>query len=142
MCQDVLSFDILKRDVRSIRESFRAIARTIETCIRDVVQDPVFQLITQPFDSFVSVVFLREQTRSAEPDDVRNGQRSSTTPLLLSAADYQRRKGNFVSHVERANALRRVQLVTGERKQIDFGVLQIYRHLTDRLHPIDVKSCV
>jgi hypothetical protein len=71
---------------------------------------------------FVSAVLKRQATRSAESDDVWNGRRSSTTALLLSAADNQRRQRNSFTNVKRSDSLWRVKLVTGKSKEIDRSV--------------------
>src|SRR3982751_6770595 len=81
-------------------------------------------------------------TCRAESDDVWNGRRAGTTALLLSASNDQRRQGNSATNVERADALRRVQLVTGKRKQIDSSVFEIDRDFTHCLYTVNVENSV
>src|ERR1700754_3946092 len=141
MLQNILSFNVFERDVRRVWQTFRTFPRAVHTRVRNLFENSVFETIAQLFNALVTVVLLCELARSAECDDVWNSQRSRAASLLLSAADNKRRERNVVSQVERADALRRVQLVAGKREQIDFGCFQVDRNFANCLNAVNMKQC-
>ena len=68
-------------------------------------------------------------------------QRAGTQSALLAAAGEERRQldPRRAPHVERADALRPVHLVRGDRDQVGAGRFDVERHLTDRLHGVGVQ---
>src|ERR1041384_6142854 len=80
-----------------------------------------------------------EFCRAAHRDDVVNGFSTGTTTPFLTAADNKWRQFRAVSNVKRADAFGSMKLVTGNRKEIDRHLFQVYRQLRNRLHAVDVK---
>src|SRR5687767_11709988 len=115
MKQNVLSFDVLERNIRRIWQTLFRIA--VASAVRNVFENAVFQTIAKIANAGMIVVFLRELARGAETDDVRNGGSPRAPALLLRAADNKRRQRNSFADVERADTLRRVQFVTRQCKQ-------------------------
>src|SRR5262249_28235072 len=59
---------------------------------------------------------------------------------LLAGAGEERGQLHAVADVERTDAFGRIELVTGDRQQIDGELVHVHRHLADRLRRIDVDK--
>ena len=68
-----------------------------------------------------------EFERRSESDDARDVLGPRAPPELLAAAVDERRQGETVAHVEHADAFGAVELVRGEREQIDAEVARPQR---------------
>ena len=60
--------------------------------------------------------------------------------MLLTGADEQRRSLDSVTYIECADALRRVELVAGDRQQVDTKRIHIDSDLAERLRRIGVDQ--
>ena len=76
----------------------------------------------------------------AEPDDEGDVLGAGPQAVLLAGADDQRRQLDAPAHIERADALGRVELVAGDRQQIDAELLHVDGDLADRLRGIRVHQ--
>ena len=78
----------------------------------------------------------------AEPDDQRRRQGAGAQPALLPAAGEQRRQPHPrpAADVQRADALRAVELVAADRGQVDLPCRQVERDLAGRLRGIGVEQ--
>jgi hypothetical protein len=112
MHQNVLTINICERDVRRVRQTLRAIRDAVETRIGNGLQNLVFETIAEPLDSRMIVILVRKPARCTESDNVWNGRRSRTASLLLTTTNNPCRQRNSITHVKRADALRRVELVS------------------------------
>ena len=77
-----------------------------------------------------------------QPDDVRHVLGPRPPAFLLVAADHHRPPRRAAADEEHAHPLRRVELVPGERQQIDVAELagQVDRQLADRLRGVGVED--
>src|ERR671926_1433051 len=90
--ENVLAVDVFEGNVRRVWQTFGAICADVETRVRNVCEDLVFETVAQAFDKFVIGVGNCELARSAESDDVWNGGCAGASTLLLRAADDERRQ--------------------------------------------------
>ena len=72
-----------------------------------------------------------EPAGGAEAGDAGDVLGAGPQPALLAGADQDRRQADAAPHVERADALGRVELVAGDREQIDAERRHVDRHLAD-----------
>ena len=84
----------------------------------------------------------RERGRHSQPDDLVRGQRAGTQAALVSAAELDRRdfRARAFAHVQRADALRSVELVRGQRQEIDAELLDIDRQFAHGLRRVGVHA--
>ena len=89
-------------------------------------------------------VFLQAQSRQfgggAQSDDPRRILRPAAARPFLMAAAKERSEFRSLTHIERADSLRPMQLMPGKRKEIDLRRFQIDRNLADRLHSVGMKQ--
>ena len=64
---------------------------------------------------------------------------AGTAPLFLRTAVHENIRQNALFDIQGADALGRMEFVTGKRQQIDPQSLHIDRNVTDRLHRIGVE---
>src|SRR5215213_10189765 len=110
--ENVLPVNVFKRDVRRVWQTLRTIRDAVEARVWNVCEDLVFETVAQMLDAIVIVVVECKLASGAETSNVWNGGCASAASLLLSTADNERRQRQTFANVKRADALRRVQLVT------------------------------
>src|SRR5258708_5161444 len=79
----------------------------------------------------------------AKTDDTRHGQRPAAQAALVPAAieqGFRPNPGVTAAHVESANALGTVNLVSRQADEVDAHRFDIDGHLADRLHGVAVKE--
>ncbi|MGY4412500.1 hypothetical protein ACVWW4_004236 [Bradyrhizobium sp. LB7.1] len=81
-----------------------------------------------------------EFRRLAEPNNARNVLGASAAMPLLCAAEDQRSELDVLAHIQRADPLRTMELMAGERQHVDVRSLQVNRNPPDRLDRIGVKE--
>src|ERR1041384_265175 len=86
--------------------------------------------------------FNCELRGASQRDYVVYGFCPGTTPSFLTAADYEWRQLCAATNIKRADTFGSVKLVTGDRKEVDRHLFQIYRQLRNCLNAINVKYCV
>src|SRR3954452_25244405 len=99
MHENVLPVDVLERDVRRVWQTLRTICCAVETRVGNVREDLVFKTIAKLLDRSVIVVVACELACGPEADDVRDCGRAGATPLLLRAADNERRQRHAFANV-------------------------------------------
>ena len=82
----------------------------------------------------------RQFRRAAEADDAGHVLGAGAPPAFLPAAAQQRRELHAAAHIQRADALGRMQLVSGQRQHVDAGRLHVDGEFPDRLHRVGVKQ--
>ncbi len=82
--------------------------------------------------------------RLAEADDRRHVQRARAHAALVTAAVdlLDDAHARLAANVERAHALRPVNLVARQRRQVDLGLVDVERNLARALHGVDEKQHV
>ena len=90
----------------------------------------------------VAISAPREAETFAHADDLVGRQRARAQAAFVAAAVHLRLEPHprVMAHVQRADALRPVGLVRGERHQIDRLPLEIDRDLAGRLRRVDVED--
>src|SRR6266850_6292249 len=85
---------------------------------------------------------LRNAERLAHADDlVRRERPRAQAPLVAAAVDLRLdAHARLPAHVQRADALRAVDLVRGHRQEIHFQLLQVDRNLARGLHRVAVED--
>ena len=81
-----------------------------------------------------------ELCRRAEGSDLRRGFGAGAHAALLTAAENIRRKLQAAADIERADALRRVDLVTADRDEICAELVCANRNFQESLHCISVQQ--
>ena len=97
----------------------------------------------QPLASRSAISACAQLRRLAEADDARHVERARAhAALVAAAADLLGEQHARVAapHVERADALRAVHLVRAHRHQVDLRLVDVERHLADRLHRVGVEE--
>src|SRR6266446_3903720 len=112
MNHNVFTLHIRKRNVRSVRQTPGAIRRSIKSRVGNRAQYFVFQFVSETLDPLVLVEGSGQFTGRSQGNNIGNGRSPCAPPSFLSAANDEWRQLDAVANVERANALRRVQLVT------------------------------
>src|SRR5688500_10442521 len=87
--------------------------------------------------TFALHLALGDLTRLPEADDAGDVERPTAHPALMAAAVHLRRQLDPrvpPPHVKRADTLRTVNLVAGDRRQVDVHRLYIERHLPEALN--------
>jgi len=77
--------------------------------------------------------FARQPRRLAKADYLRHVLGAGPQAVLLVGAEQNRFDGSAVSHVERTDALGSIELVAGERQQVDAERIDVERDLAGRL---------
>jgi len=84
----------------------------------------------------MSQVFASQHSSLSHADNQRDALRATAHVALLVAAVNVRRERRFAADVQRANPLRRVKLVAGQRKVVRRNLSHINRQLARRLHGV------
>src|ERR1043166_1962330 len=71
--ENALPVDVFEGDVRRVWQTLRTIRRTVQTRVRDVLQDLVLETVAQRLHRRVTVIVKRELTGRTESHDVWNG---------------------------------------------------------------------
>ena len=90
-----------------------------------------------------AISLLADRARLAEADDARNVQRAGAHAALVAAAVHLRGELHariLAPDVERADALGSVDLVAGERQQVDVVCDHVDRNFADRLRGVGVEQ--
>ena len=106
------TLNILKRNVRSVRQTPGAISWSIKSRVGNRAQYCVFQFVSETLDPLVLVEGSGQFAGRSQGNNIGNGRSPCAPPTFLAAANDEWRQLDAVANVERAHALRRVQLVT------------------------------
>src|SRR5262249_26459535 len=79
-------------------------------------------------------------TSSAEPNDGGDILRAGAHPALVARAEHERNERRAALHVERADALGSVELVAGDREEVELELARVDGHLAERLRRVGVND--
>src|ERR1700733_1405772 len=131
---------MIEVNTRRVRHARRAPA--IYAGLFHLSENSLLQAVA-PRGHFLVVTTLEAlhcQLRSlTEGDDSRNVLSSGTPRALMPPAVKQRLKTRSLAHKQRAHTLRRVHLVTGDRKRVAANPLHINLNLARSLHGVSVE---
>ena len=129
-----------KQDVERVGQPLRRMPGDDEA--RHPLLQLGFQQIAQHRHALcVPELLPRDSACHAEPDDIGHVLCAGPQPVLLPRAVDERPEPRAVPpDVERADPFRRVELMTGNRQQIDAERVHIDRHLADRLRRIGMDD--
>src|ERR1041385_4605094 len=113
MNQQSFALNKAKRNVRNMRET--PIVTTVEGDVSDLCLNLSLESISQRAHLFVAIFdfILSEFRGHAEGDDVRDGFCSGASLTFLMATDLLRNHAHAAANEQRADTLRRIDLVPG-----------------------------
>ena len=82
----------------------------------------------------------RELGGAGETDRHRDVLRARATSAILRAAEHQRLHRRAAADVQRADSLRRADLVSRDRQQVERRAARVDLHLAERLHGVAVED--
>ncbi len=135
-----LALDPLEHERGAARQAVLGVAR--QMCARDFLQDALRQPAAQGRELRPVLLhgFARLGQRGGRADDAGDVLRPGAQAVLLPAAVQARRQRKPFSHVKAAHALRPAEFVRGEREHVDAQLLDVDRHVPDRLHRVGVEQ--
>src|SRR4051812_40794915 len=100
-----------------------------------------FKTVTQPPHMLCALGHLFHRQSRSSPEGHDSGDRFSpgATLALLMAAYYLLYEAHAASNKERAHALRRIELMSGEREQVAAQRFNVSRHASGSLHRVRMK---
>ena len=136
-----LALDVGERDVERVREA--QLAAAVHDGLRDG-EEALLQAVAQRGDAIERAVAQLgggELARLAEAGDVGDVLRAGAAAPLLVAAEQERPHGRAAADVERADALRGVDLVAGEGQHVERRLGGVdARDLADGLRGVGVED--
>src|SRR5690349_22393280 len=127
-----LAIDAIEIQVAGVGHAIPA--RAVDAGAWDALEHGIFQAIAQGREPLA--IFgeppAGQLCRGAEGRDGRDIFRARTPVALVMAAERNRRQTRAATHVERAYALRRVELVAAHRVEIDPECLHVHGKLAER----------
>ena len=139
---NALALDVGEAEVEIAGDAVLQVA--VEVNLGELLGELGQHAITQSVQALRLGAHLRlgDAAGFAQADAERRRQRAGTHPALLAAAADQRLQPHprAAAHVERADALRPVDLVAGDAHQVDPHRLDVERDLADRLRRVGVEE--
>ena len=136
-----LALNRLKDERSGARQTVYRIAGIVG--VRNVLHDALNELVRQLLD----VAHLLIQTfngllhRCCQTDAACGVLGAGNQTALLTAAVYQRLKGDALLHIQHAGAARTAELMTGQGQHVDAHLLHVNVHMADSLNRVGVELC-
>ena len=129
-----------KEQVQGVRQPLGALADEHEP--RHLRPQPRQQQAGQPREPRAGLGerLARQPAGDAEPDDAGHVLGPRPQPPLLPGPDDHRPQAHPAPHEERADALRGVELVSGDRQEVDAERRHVDRHLAERLRRVGMDQ--
>ena len=134
-----LALDCLKDERSGARQTVYRIAGVVG--VRNVLHDALYQLVGQ----LLNVAHLLVQTfnsflhRCCQTNEACGVLGAGNQAALLTAAVYQRLKGDALLHIQNAGAARTAELMAGQGQHIDAHFLHVDVHVADCLNRVGVE---
>jgi len=130
--------DAVEAKARVVRQAFAA--RAVERAMRDARENAIDELVAQR-DNLVALHIAHGKfKRNGESDDAGDVLGAGAPAALLAAAEDERLEAHAVSHVQRADAFRSLELVRRKRQRVHAKLFDVDRDVTDRLHGVGVEQ--
>ena len=133
--KDRFSLHVFKTDAHGVGKPVGLIS--VHQGVWNLFQDLLLEIIPQgPHPGiFVIEILFGQLAGLSKTDDIRDILRSSSSSLLLVAADQKWRKLCPFSNIEHADSLGRMELVAGEREHVDRRFSYVDRDLSSGSEP-------
>src|SRR6185312_8010773 len=141
--QKGFAFHVGEAQVEAVGEA--VLPRAVEIDFVELGFQLVAQLVAQVLQALrlLRHFALRNGAGFAKSDDARDIQSSGTHAALVAAAIHLRRQlhaRGLAADVEGAGALRSIELMGGNRHDVDVVFVDVDRNLTDRLYAVGVEQ--
>ena len=110
----------------------------VQAGVRKLVKQALYEVVAD--GAFLRIHTAGELCSACEADDAGDIFRAGATPPLLFTAMQEARKLHATAHIEEADALRAVQLVTARRHEVDLQFIDIERDMSVCLDGIRMEE--
>ena len=128
-----------ERDIERVREPVLRVPVENHT-----IAEPLLQLLPEPVAQSADPLHRRQVARElagrAEADREQRAFGAGAPPAFVARAVDQRLEPHAAAHVQRTDALGGIELVAGDRQQIDAELVDVGGDLADRLGRVGVEQ--